>query len=271
MLYYVFFCLFVLQPVLLRCYGMNGDFFWSFTHKEINKATAVPQTSCLYCGWRDAQFAGIWHNLQKWLRLQTRSHSYFSSQFKKKKYHNYFAYIWFIYPYWVTKSEQFSSAALSSTGTYHGGACTDNEYHTCTLSLASAARRVILGRKKKNHYMRRMKCRTQRRVCSCVHTRRNTSRRLGARVHSFNLRSSLLKYFVWVFLSLRSPRRCKTAVVWKNKPERKKKKMNKPYNYFRNQHRFSTASAPFLTTEIAHLQLNFFFLFIFIKDLATTA
>lgn len=141
-------------------------FIYYFTSVEINRTTAV---SVLWMTWCTV----CWNMIQPpKMALTTNMVSFFSFRVRKRSYHNYFACILFVYPYSVTKSEQFSSAALSSTGTYHSGACTGNKYHTCTLSLASAVRRVILGRKKKNHYMRRMKCRTQRRVCSCVHTRR---------------------------------------------------------------------------------------------------
>lgn len=84
----MFWCFFIYFFCFTACFAAvlwhEWWFIWSFTSIEINKTTAVPQTSCLYCGERDAQFAGIGHNLQKWLWLQRRSHSYFSSEVDKR-------------------------------------------------------------------------------------------------------------------------------------------------------------------------------------------
>lgn len=96
------------------------------------------------------------------------------------------------------------------TTIYQSGVCTDNEYHTCGLSLASAAKRVIL------------------KIATCVlwnvgHKGESVSVSAEGEIlpRVWELKcivstpTSLLKYFVWVFLSLRAPNRCKIAVLWK--------------------------------------------------------
>lgn len=92
--------------------------------------------------------------------------------------------------------------------------CTDNEYHTCGLSLASAAKRVTL------------------KIATCVlwnvgHKGESVSVCAEREIlpHAWELKcivstpTSLLKYFVWVFLSLGAPNRCKIAVLWKNRSD----------------------------------------------------
>lgn len=191
---------------------------------------------------------------------------------KKKSYQNYFAYILFVYPYSFTKSEQFSSAALSSTGTYHSGACTGNEYHTCTPSLASAARRVILGRKKKKittcvvwnvgHKGESVPVCTQGETLASVWELKCIVSTPGA--HSW---STLFECFC------PSDRHAGARLQWCGKinpKERKKKRWTSPIIILE----ISTACFVFVFfkwAEIAHLHFKFVFFFNFIKDMATTA
>ena len=99
--------------------------------------------------------------------------------------------------------------ALSGTRIYQSRVCADNEYHTCGLSLASAARSHL-----KNCYMRTMKCRTQRGYCFCG-AAGEILPCVWELKYIVSTLTSLLKYFVWVFLTFQAPNRCKIPVLWK--------------------------------------------------------
>lgn len=99
---------------------------------------------------------------------------------------------------------------IEQTRIYQSSVCRDNEYHTCRLSLAAAAMRVIL------------------KIATCVlwnvgHKGDSVAACPGGEIlHCvwglkcmISAPTSLLKYFVWVILTFRAPNRCKIPALWK--------------------------------------------------------